>query len=110
METRSFAPTSLFQCFDSDDESRIDVLKYMAYKRSIQHELDEEDYLVIIAACEAEAAAEAQLQSVLNDPNTTAAPRKRQCRENRVIRERTTGEMRQMTYTDTPWYKNYVNS
>lgn len=109
MEPRSLSPSSLFQCFGRDEGS-VDIMKYMAFKRSTQQELLEEDYMVIIAACEAQAAAESQLQSELNDPNTTEAPRKRQRREKRVVRERTTGDMREMTYTDTAWYKNYVQS
>lgn len=106
MESRSFIPTSIFQCFSSTDERILDPIKYFLFKRSQREELERNDLLTIIAACEAEADAESALQKA----NKSAAPRKRQCREDRLTRDRTTGELREFVYTDTWWYRNYVQS
>jgi len=98
--------TSLMQCFDDADEGRIDPMKYLLYVMSQHRELEERDNLIIIAACEAAAAAEAK-----SDEASAAPPRKRaRRREPQVLREETIGEMQQMKYTDTYWYKNYVQS
>lgn len=102
-----FIPTSLYQCFDKDD-GNIDVLKFIRYKRSIQRELEENDYLVIIAALEAEAAAESKAVDANGvEDNRRASKRPR---HHSVQRDAVTGQMRQMAYTDTAWYQNYVQS
>ena len=86
MGSRTFLPTSLYQCFDDTDDGRIDPLKYMQYVMSQQRELDERDNLVIIAACEAAAAAESTAEGKSSSP----PPRKRARRDPQMTRERTT--------------------
>ena len=93
--------------FDDTDDGRIDPLKYMQYVMSQQRELDERDNLVIIAACDEAAAA---AESTAEGKSSSPPPRKRARRDPQMTRERTTGEMRRMRYTDTGWYKNYVES
>mmetsp|Transcript_42182 Transcript_42182/g.89729 ORF Transcript_42182/g.89729 Transcript_42182/m.89729 type:complete len:227 (+) Transcript_42182:266-946(+) len=102
------APSCFYECYDADKQ-RLDPNKYYLYRRAQAEQLEKEDYLKIIAACEALAKEE---EKHTKPPPKRVSGRKRKSDPptERIYRDPADGSIKKFGPHDTEWYWMYVES
>ena len=105
------ASSCLYECFGAN-EQRLDPQKYYLYRRAQREELDKNDWLKIIAACDSIAQSEHVAAQNVNrrKPSTVGTKRKfqREHPEPRIFRDPVDGEIKAYGPEHTEWYRIYV--
>ncbi|KAL7545812.1 hypothetical protein ACHAWF_016511 [Thalassiosira exigua] len=102
------APSSFSECYD-DTNCRLDPDKYYLYRRAQAEELDNDDWLKLVAACGAYAQEELDDKAYLPSKKVSGAKRKYTPPENRIYRDPADGSICKFGPRDTEWYRLYVD-
>ena len=86
------APSSFSECYD-DTNCRLDPDKYYLYRRAQAEELDNDDWLKLVAACGAYAQEELDDKANLPSKKVSGAKRKYTPPENRSYRDPADGSI-----------------
>lgn len=102
-------PSCFLECYDQRKE-RLDPIKFYLYRRAQRNELERNDYLKIIAACEMDARDEEkeQAKSSGKKKKVAGAKRKYETSSRRIYRDPTDGSIKEFGPRDTEWFRMYV--
>ena len=101
------APSCFSECYDPVKQ-RLDPIKYYLFRRKQRDELDNDDWLKIIASCHATAREEHILAEKAS--TRTGQKRKFESPEERIFRDPRDGSIKRFGPKETEWYRMYVTS
>ncbi|KAL7544771.1 hypothetical protein ACHAWF_008136 [Thalassiosira exigua] len=102
------ALSSIYECYD-EDRQRLDLAKFYRYRRAQREELENDDWIKIIAVCGAIASEEKDASESLPSERISGAKRKYTPPQRRIYRDPADDLIRAFGPLDTEWYRNYVD-